>query len=49
MDDVVIHIALRKWADLVLIAPLDANSLGKLANGLCDNLVTLVMRAWDLR
>jgi phosphopantothenoylcysteine synthetase/decarboxylase len=32
---------LCKWADMVLIAPLDANTLAKLAHGLCDNLVVL--------
>lgn len=30
--DPVIHIELAKWADLFVIAPLDANTLGKLAN-----------------
>lgn len=44
----VLHIELRKWADLLLIAPLDANTLAKLAHGLCDNLLTCVWRAWDL-
>lgn len=44
----VLHIELRKWADLLLIAPLDANTLAKLANGVCDNLLTCVWRAWDL-
>lgn len=39
---------LRNWADIFLIAPLDANTLGKLANGLCDNLLTSVARAWDI-
>lgn len=43
----VLHIELRKWADLLLIAPLDANTLAKLALGLCDNLLTCVYRAWD--
>lgn len=43
------HIDLGKWADVLLIAPLSANTLGKLANGLCDNLLTCVFRAWDLR
>lgn len=38
---------LRKWADSILIAPLDANTLGKVANGLSDNLLTSVLRAWD--
>lgn len=45
--DPVLHIELRKWADLLIIAPLDANTLGKLANGLADNLLTCVCRAWD--
>jgi phosphopantothenoylcysteine decarboxylase len=44
----VLHIELRKWADVLLIAPLDANTLAKLALGLCDNLLTCVYRAWDL-
>lgn len=47
--DPVLHIELKKWADLFLIAPLDANTLAKLSNGLCDNLLTCVARAWDIR
>ncbi len=35
-----LHIELGEWADLILIAPLTANTLGKLANGLADNLLT---------
>lgn len=31
----------------MLVAPLDANSLAKVANGICDNLVLSVIRAWD--
>lgn len=31
----------------MLIAPLDATTLAKLANGICDNLLTSVLRAWD--
>jgi phosphopantothenoylcysteine decarboxylase len=46
-DDPVLHIELRKWADLFAIAPLDANTLAKLANGLSDNCLTCVWRAWD--
>ncbi|MFO0825199.1 MAG: flavoprotein [Gemmataceae bacterium] len=46
--DAVLHIELRKWADLFLIAPLDANTMAKLAVGLCDNCLTCVWRAWDL-
>ncbi|KAM9377652.1 phosphopantothenoylcysteine decarboxylase isoform 1-T1 [Pholidichthys leucotaenia] len=47
-SDPVLHIELRRWADLFLIAPLDANTLGKVANGICDNLLTCVVRAWDI-
>eukprot|EP01111_Echinosteliopsis_oligospora_P018006 TRINITY_DN8031_c0_g1_i1.p1 TRINITY_DN8031_c0_g1~~TRINITY_DN8031_c0_g1_i1.p1 ORF type:complete len:342 (-),score=73.09 TRINITY_DN8031_c0_g1_i1:566-1591(-) len=47
LADSVLHIELRKWADLIIIAPLSANTLAKLANGLCDNLLTCVARAWD--
>jgi phosphopantothenoylcysteine decarboxylase len=45
--DDVRHIELRRWADLLLIAPLDANTLGKLSAGLADNCLTCVWRAWD--
>jgi len=45
--DPVLHIQLRDWADIFLIAPLSANSLAKISNGLCDNLVTCICRAWD--
>jgi len=46
--DPVLHITLRQWADLLLVAPLGANSLAKLAHGLADNLVTCVARTWPL-
>lgn len=36
------HVELGLWADAMLIAPCSANSLAKLANGLCDNLVCAV-------
>ncbi|WP_165071563.1 flavoprotein [Paludisphaera rhizosphaerae] len=45
--DEVLHIELRRWADLLVVAPLDANTLGKFALGLCDNLLTCLFRAWD--
>ena len=47
--DPVLHIDLRKWADMMLVAPLSANTLAKVANGMCDNLVTCVARAWDFK
>lgn len=47
--DPVLHIELGKWADVLLIAPLDANTLAKISQGLCDNLLTCVVRAWDIK
>jgi len=46
-EDEVLHIQLRRWADVLAIAPLDANTLAKLANGLADNCLTCVWRAWE--
>lgn len=43
--DEVLHIELAKWADVVVIAPLSANTLSKLARGACDNLLTSIIRA----
>jgi len=45
--DPVLHIELRRWAEVLVIAPLDANTLAKLALGVCDNCLTCVYRAWD--
>ena len=36
------HVEMGLWADAILVAPCSANTLGKLANGLCDNLVCAV-------
>jgi len=33
------HVELAKWADIFLIAPATANTIGKMAGGLCDNLL----------
>ena len=33
------HVELALWADLILIAPATANTLSKMANGTCDNLL----------
>jgi len=46
--DGVLHVSLRRWADVLVIAPLSANTLAKLAGGLCDNLLTCIARAWDV-
>lgn len=34
------HVELGLWADVFLIAPASANTLAKLANGICDNLLS---------
>ena len=36
------HVDLALWADLMIIAPATANTLGKMVNGLCDNLLMAV-------
>ncbi|KAM5350236.1 hypothetical protein ACJ41O_006741 [Fusarium nematophilum] len=43
----ILHIELRRWADVLVIAPLSANTLAKIVNGMCDSLLTSVVRAWD--
>ncbi|XP_039094073.1 phosphopantothenoylcysteine decarboxylase isoform X4 [Hyaena hyaena] len=54
-SDPVLHIDLRRWADLMLVAPLDANTLGKVASGVCDNLLyvpqwrSLVLRLREIQ
>ena len=36
------HVLLGRWADVMLIAPASCNTIGKMANGLCDNLLSAV-------
>lgn len=36
------HVELGLWADYMLIAPASANTLSKMANGMCDNLLTAI-------
>ena len=43
----ILHIELRRWADLLVVAPLSANSLAKITFGFADNLLLSVVRAWD--
>lgn len=43
----ILHIELRKWAHLLLIAPLSANTMAKMTMGISDNLLLSVVRAWD--
>ncbi|TVR78635.1 MAG: bifunctional phosphopantothenoylcysteine decarboxylase/phosphopantothenate--cysteine ligase CoaBC [Chitinophagaceae bacterium] len=36
------HVKLALWADLILIAPITAQTISKLANGACDNLLSAI-------
>ena len=45
--DKILHIELRRWAHVLLIAPLSANTLAKMVNGMSDNLLLSTVRAWD--
>jgi phosphopantothenoylcysteine decarboxylase/phosphopantothenate--cysteine ligase len=36
------HVSMAEWADCFIIAPLTANTLAKMANGICDNLLMSV-------
>jgi phosphopantothenoylcysteine decarboxylase len=39
---------LQKWIDVLLIAPLSANTMAKLINGLSDNLLTDMLHVWPV-
>ena len=39
------HISLANWADIMLIAPATANTIGKIAHGIADNLLTTIVMA----
>lgn len=39
------HISLAQKADIILVAPATANTIGKIANGIADNLLTTVIMA----
>jgi phosphopantothenoylcysteine decarboxylase / phosphopantothenate---cysteine ligase len=39
------HIHLADWADLIIIAPATANIIGKLANGIADNMISTTLLA----
>jgi len=44
-EDAMAHIEWAKWADSVVIAPLTANTMAKLAMGLADDALTTVVMA----
>lgn len=48
IGDPIQHIDLKDWANIFVIAPLSANTLAKISNGICDNLLTSIFRAWPI-
>ena len=43
------HISLADWADVVLIAPATYNIIGKVANGIADDMLTTIISAVSVR
>jgi phosphopantothenoylcysteine decarboxylase/phosphopantothenate--cysteine ligase len=39
------HVSLADWADIVVVAPATANIIGKVANGICDDLLSTTLCA----
>lgn len=46
-NDTILHVELGNWADVIIVAPATANTIGKLINGISDNFVTTVLRVVD--
>ena len=44
-SSVIAHIDLADWADLIVVAPATANVIGKVANGIADDMVTTTILA----
>ncbi|MED6134274.1 hypothetical protein PIB30_035544 [Stylosanthes scabra] len=44
-----LDVDLYKWADIIVIAPMSADAIAKMLGGLCDNLLTSIIRLWDYK
>ncbi|MED6191962.1 hypothetical protein PIB30_005781 [Stylosanthes scabra] len=44
-----LDVELQKWADIMVIFPMSANTMAKMIGGLCDNLLTSIIRRWDYK
>jgi murein DD-endopeptidase MepM/ murein hydrolase activator NlpD len=42
----VLHIDIVNWADVCVVCPADFNILGKMANGIADDVVSSILAAW---
>ncbi len=45
--EAILHIELRRWSHLLVIAPLSANTMAKMTIGFADGLLLSIVRAWD--
>lgn len=43
------HINLMKWADLIIVCPASANTINKFTSGIADNLITSLFLAYDFK
>lgn len=48
MGDPVLHIELRKWSDIIVLAPVSANILAKISHGMADSLLLTMLRAIEI-
>ncbi|RKF72679.1 putative phosphopantothenoylcysteine decarboxylase protein [Golovinomyces cichoracearum] len=39
---------LCQWADLLVLAPIDADNIAKMLHGICDNQLLVILRGWDV-
>ncbi|KAF2231281.1 flavo protein [Viridothelium virens] len=44
----ILHVELRRWADLLVVAPLSAAAMGRMVVGIGEDLLGEVVRAWDV-
>ncbi|RYP06582.1 hypothetical protein DL764_003081 [Monosporascus ibericus] len=49
VGNAILRIELRRWVDILVIAPLSANTLTKIVNGMAGSILPSVVRAWDAR
>ena len=42
----ILHIDLVRWADMCVVCPADFNIVGKMANGIADDVVSSILAAW---
>lgn len=46
-DGMILHTTLSSWGNILIVAPMTANTAAKIANGIADNLVTMAALAFE--